>query len=198
MAEITLKDGDFGGGVTVTVGETALYLPDRVRPGLNEAVPVTAIAEIESLSNDHSGQLKEAARLSIKGFMSTGNPLGLAAGVLAVRKVKDVEFSVKLNDGRSFVAVADAATLANLKAAARPAVIRDDEEAEAAARADAVIAKYLGADGPPLEPDMPTDAGDAIPLEPEEPEFPAEARPAEPARPRAAAPARPVFGRRRR
>ena len=90
MAEITLKDGDFGGDVSVTVGEEALYLPDKARPGLNEMVPLTAIAEIEALSDDRSGQLKHAAKLGVRGFLTTGNPLGLAAGVLAVTKVKDV------------------------------------------------------------------------------------------------------------
>ena len=32
MASITLKSGDFGGDVSVIVGDTALYLPDRVIP----------------------------------------------------------------------------------------------------------------------------------------------------------------------
>lgn len=143
MAEITLKDGDFGGDVSVTVGEEALYLPDKARPGLNEMVPLTAIAEIEALSDDRSDQLKHAAKLGVRGFLTTGNPLGLAAGVLAVTKVKDVEFSVRLKDNRRFVATADAATFANLRAVSRTALVSSGEEAEAQARADAVIAKYL-------------------------------------------------------
>ena len=184
MAEIALKDGDFGSDVTVTVGETAFYLPDRARPGLNELVPLTAVAEIETLSDDHSGQLKEAARLGVKGLLTTGNPLGLAAGVLAVRKVKDVEFAVLLKDGRRFVAVSDAGTLANLRGASRTALVKAGEEAEAAARADAIIAKYLGPGAVPPAP----------PAEPQ----PAESGLAEAADPSAPdpAPARRVFGRR--
>ncbi len=181
MATITLKDGDFGGDVEVTVGEMALYLPDRSRPGLNELVPLTAIAEIEVLSDDRSAQLKEAARLSVRGLLATGNPLGLAAGVFAVRKVKDVEFSVVLKDGRSFVAVADARTLANLRGASHTALVKAGEEAEAAARADAVIAKYLGADAVPPGPDVPAGHGPAGATEPSAPD---------------AVPGRRVFGRR--
>ncbi len=184
MAEITLKDGDFGSDVTVTVGETAFYLPDRARPGLNEMVPLTAVAEIENLSDDHSGQLKEAARLGVKGFLTTGNPLGLAAGVLAVRKVKDVEFAVLLKDGRRFVAVSDAGTLANLRGASHMALVAAREEAEAAARADAVIARYLGPGAVP--PEAPAKLHQA------------ESSPAEAADPSSqdADPARRVFGRR--
>ena len=151
MATITLKQGDFG-EATVIVGETALYLPDKSRPGLNEMVPLTAIAEIEALSDDRSGQLKHAARLGVRGFLTTGNPLGLAAGVFAVTKVKDVEFSVRLKDDRRFVATADAATFANLRAASRTALVSQGEEAEAQARADAVIAKYLRPGALPLDP----------------------------------------------
>ncbi len=152
MAAITLKEGDFGSDATVTVGEAALYLPDRSRPGLNEVVPLTAIAEIESLSDDRSGQFKQAAKLGARGFLTTGNPLGLAASVFAVTKIKDVNFAVRLRDGRRFVATADAATLADLRAACRSASKPAGEDDEATARADAVIAKYLGPDALPLEP----------------------------------------------
>ena len=151
MATIALKDGDFGGDATVIVGDEALYLPDPWRQGLNEMVPLTAVAEVESVSDDRSGQLKEAVRLGARGFASLG-PLGLAASLLAVRKVKDVNFSVRLKDGRSFVATADAVTYANLRAACRAPLASGDEDAEAAARADAVIAKYIGPEALPLEP----------------------------------------------
>ena len=190
MAEITLKSGDFGSETTVTVGEAALYLPDRSRPGLNELVPLTAVAEMESVGDDRTGQLKQAAKLGARGFLTTGNPLGLAASVFAVTKVKDVDFAVRLKDGRSFVATADAGTYANLRAACRLAMTSVEEEAKAAARADAVLAKYLGADALPLDPEPQAPAvGEALP----EPGETAEAvdRPA--ADP---APARPVFGRR--
>ena len=181
MATITLKSGDFGGDVSVIVGDTALYLPDRARPGLNELVPLTEIDEIETVGDDHSAQLKEAARLSVKGLFATGNPLGLAAGVLAVRKVKDVEFSVRLKDGRQFVAVADAGTLATLRGACHAALVTAGEDAEAAARAEAVIAKYLGPDAVPLAPDGPAVDGPSETPEPSAPE---------------AVPGRRVFGRR--
>lgn len=189
MATVTLKEGDFGSDVTVTVGETTLYLPDRARPGLNEAVPLTAIAEIELLSDDRSGQLKAAARFGVRGFLNTGNPLGLAAGVFAVTKVKDVNFAVRLKDGRRFVAVTDARTYAEIGAAWRTPATADGEDAAAAARADAVIAKYLGPDAVPLapEPEPPAPAAAAEP-----PGEPSRADP--PARP--ARPPRRVFGRR--
>lgn len=160
MATITLKEGDFGGEAAVTVGEAALYLPDRARPGLNELVPLTAVAEIESIADDRSGQLKEAARLGVRGLLATGNPLGFAAGMMAVRKVKDVEFSVSLKDGRRFVAIADVITFANLRAACRTAHVVASEDAEAAARADAVIAKYVGPDAVPLARQAPAIAVD--------------------------------------
>ena len=152
MATITLKAGDFGGEASVTVGETALYLPDLSHPGLNEAVAVSNIVEIETLSDNRSSQVKDVARLGVRGFLATGNPLGLAAGVFAVTKAKDVEFSVRLEDGRSFVAVGNATTLANLRAACLAARTGTGQEDEAAARADAVIAKYIGRDGVPLQP----------------------------------------------
>ncbi len=158
MAEITLKSGDFGSGASVIVGETALYLPDMARPGLNEMVPLTAIAEIETLSDDRTGQLKQAAKLGAHGFLATGNPLGLAASVFAVTKVKDVEIAVRLTDGRSFVATADAATLANLRGFRSTALTTAEQDAEAAARADAVVAKYLGPDAPPLDREPPAPA----------------------------------------
>ncbi len=182
MATIVLKQGDFGSSDGVIVGEAALYLPDRSRPGLNEMVPLTAITAIETIADDHSGQVKEAARLGLKGLLATGNPLGLAAGVLAVGKVKQVEFSVHLNDGRSFVASADAGTLAHLREASRTALAGRGEEAEAALRADAVIAKYLAPAAPSLEPARAA-AGEAEDAEPK-----VAARPL---------PGRAVFGRRR-
>ncbi len=193
MATITLKEGDFGGGATVTVGDAAVYLPDRTRPGLNEMVPLSAIAEIESLSDDRSGQLKEAARLGLRGLLSTGNPLGLAAGVFAVSKVKDVEFAVALKDGRRFVAVADAVTLANLRAASRTPLVDAGEDAEAAARADAVLAKYLGPDALPRNPAPEPRTPAATP----DPQVQAsEGQAAAPQESAAQFPARRVFGRR--
>ena len=45
-------DGDFGTGVTARASEDELFLPDRSRPGLTEVVPLSAVAEIESIAND--------------------------------------------------------------------------------------------------------------------------------------------------
>ncbi len=195
MATITLKQGDFGSDVTVVVGEAALYLPDRKRPGLNELVPLAEIAEIELLSQGHAGQLKQAARLGARGFLAAGNPLGLAAGVFAVTKVKDVEFAVRLKDGRRFVATASALTLAALRAGSRTPARPTGEDAEAAARADAVIAKYLAPGALPAEPQpAPASKANAAPAAAPA----ATAAPAPAADDPAAAPAtdRPVFGRR--
>lgn len=200
MATIALKDGDFGGGVTVTVGETAFYLPDRLRPGLNQLVPLTAVAEIGDLAGDRSSQLEEAARPGLRGLLTTGNPLGLAAGVFAVAKVKDVEFSVRLKDGRRFVATTDAVTLANLRAACRTALVTAAEEAEALARADAVIAKYVGPHALPLAPvpeaEPPASTGEAAPVQADMRASVGEAAPAVESQAPAAGPARAVFGRR--
>ena len=139
MATITITDGDFGSGITVLVGENEMFLPDRARPGLTEMVALASVAEIESVADDYSGRLKEAGKLALRGASVLG-PIGLAASVLAVRKVKDVKFSVRLADGRSFLATADAATYATIRASfVRSKATSSVEDA----RADAVIAKYL-------------------------------------------------------
>ena len=139
MATITITDGDFGSDISARVGEDDLFLPDRARPGLTELVPLNAVAEIESIADDHSERFKAAGMLALRGASLLG-PVGLAAGVLAVGKVKDVKFGVRLADGRSFRATADATTYASLRAnfvRARGSFLVND------ARADEVIEKYL-------------------------------------------------------
>ena len=49
MGTITLKEGDFGSDVPVNVGSETLYLPDRERPGLTLAVPISDVVEMDSL-----------------------------------------------------------------------------------------------------------------------------------------------------
>ncbi len=196
MATITLIAGDFGSDTSVVVGEEAFYLPDPARPGLKDLVPFTAVASVEPVSDDRSGQMKQAAKLGLRGLTTLG-PVGLAASLLAVSKVKDMTFEVRLADGRRFTATADAVTYANLRAATsgRGAPAEDDEEA--AARADEVIARYLRESRQPAPhttaaaPPEPADAetvGRPVSMP-----ITAEDRLDVPA-----APDRPVFGRRRR
>jgi hypothetical protein len=142
MATITLTGGDFGSGGSVVVGEEAFYPPDPARPGLNELVPFTAVASVEAVADDRSGQLKEAARLGLRGLTTLG-PVGLAASMLAAAKVKDVSFAVRLKDGRGFTATADAVTYAAFGGACRAATGSSEEADEAATRADEMIARYL-------------------------------------------------------
>jgi hypothetical protein len=195
MATITLVNGDFGAGATVSVGEEELFLPDRGRPGMSEPVPLTAIAEVESIADDHSGQIKEAARLGARGFLAFG-PIGIAAGMLGARKVKEVKFSVRLQDGRGFTATADAITYAALRSARQSGRMSAADVEEADARADELIAKYLREKQaktalPPEEVAAP-----ALPAAPS-PVAPDVAQPADDPALKPAATERPVFGRRR-
>jgi len=103
---ITLKDGDFGAGVEVTVGSDDIYLPDPDRPGLNVMIPLGEVVEIDSIEDDRSGQINEALSLAADGFRQNG-PAGLIMGMYAAAKVKDVVFSARLQDGRHFVAMTD-------------------------------------------------------------------------------------------
>ncbi len=209
MATITLKDGDFGKGATVLVGSESLYLPDPAHPGLTEAVALTDIAGIEAVDSDRSSQVKEAVRLSAKGFLSAG-PAGLAMGVLAATKVKNVVFSVRLNDGRHFTATADAKTYAELRGAqvaARSSGLTDDTVSHAA---DEIIAKYVGqakpvpADNAPAPVNEPSPPAGETPPPPAQQATPIAAAPspderasrATPSRVRPERPQRPVFGRR--
>ena len=162
MATITLTDGDFGSDATVVVGDEALYLPDPRRPGLKELVPFTAIDSVESVSSDRSGQVKHALKLGFRG-LGTFGPLGLAAGALAVRKVKDVVFEARLSDGRRFAAKTDAVTYANLRAACTSRSMLAPDADESASRADEVIAKYLKESGKPM-PAVPVPAGEPVPV----------------------------------
>ena len=109
MATITLKEGDFGSEVD----------GHRRRGGALSARQVAAGTERDGAvdrGRRDRGPLRRPFRpaegggaLGARGFLTTGNPLGLAAGVFAVTKVKDVEFAVRLKDDRRFVATADAA-----------------------------------------------------------------------------------------
>jgi hypothetical protein len=148
VATIRLTEGDFGQGVTVSVGLSDIFLPDAARPGMVTPVPLSAVAAVEALESDHSHQFREAARLSVGGFLKAG-PIGLAMGVLGATKLKDVIFSVHLQDGRRFVASADAKTYADFHAAQVAARAAD----LAPSPADRIIAKYLDARRDALRPD---------------------------------------------
>jgi hypothetical protein len=157
VATIRLTEGDFGEGVSVSVGLSDIVLPDTARPGPVTTVPLSAIAAVEALESDHSHQLREAARLSVSGFLKAG-PVGLAMGVLGATKLKDVVFSVHLEDGRRFVATADAKTYAEFHAAQVAARAADLMPSPA----DQIIARYLEArrgarhaDAPPANPAPP-------------------------------------------
>ncbi|MEX0852175.1 MAG: hypothetical protein WD036_02675 [Bauldia sp.] len=144
MPTITLKEGDFGAGVPVSFGVDDLYLPDRERPGLSVPVPLTEVAEIESIEDDRSGQFQAALKLGAAGLVTAG-PAGLVMGAYAATKVKDIVFGVRLQDGRQFVAVSDAKTFAELRSAqiaARASLFIGN----IGGPADEVIAKYIDAE----------------------------------------------------
>ncbi|CAN5311459.1 hypothetical protein BH10PSE9_BH10PSE9_14210 [soil metagenome] len=115
MATITILAGDFGSELKARAGEEEFFLPERARPGMTMQVPFTAVAEIEAVADDHSGRIKEAGKLALRGVAALG-PLGIAAGMFAMRKPKDVKFEVRLSDRRRFGAVTDAVTFASLRA----------------------------------------------------------------------------------
>jgi hypothetical protein len=175
MPQINLKAGDFGTDRTVTIGEEEMYLPDPKVPGTFLTVPLSAITDVETVSDDHSGQVSEAVRLGLKGAAFLG-PVGLAAGMFAMRKVEEVTFVVRLKDGRQFVATGDARIYANMRGARLTGNLSGDGADDRAA-AD-VIAKYLNEQHEPgAIPESPARLPEPSPEE---------------------APARPTFGRRRR
>ncbi len=188
---ITLKEGDFGSDLAISYGADDLLLPDPDRPGLKVVVPLAEVAEMDAVRDDRSKVLKQALKLSANGLLGAG-PAGLAAGIYAVTKVKDVVFSVRLKDGRSFVAITDAKTYADLHAAqiaARGAAAVE----EGPSPADDIIARYLEearANGtlPPADAPVPEPAGE-----------PSQSAPAQPGDERQGGEQRPQrsFGRRR-
>lgn len=174
MSTITLTGGDFGSDSVVTVGPETLYLPDRAHPGLTEAVPLAEITEVETIGEDRSGQVKRALKLGASGLLTAG-PVGIAAGLLAVRQPKDVVFTAVLKDGRTLTATTDARTYADFHAAqvaARAAAMRE----EGPHPADEIIARYLAARSADPQPDEP--AGGDPPLAADGPVFGKRRRPA--------------------
>jgi hypothetical protein len=192
LPTITLRGGDFGTGETIRFDSGGLFVPDPARKGATIYLPFTAIEEVEALSDDHSARLKEAGSRAFEGFRKFG-PAGLAMGVFAVTKVKDVVFGVQLNDGRGFTAITDAATFAEV----HTAHIRGRAEALGPELgrhpADEMIARYVeAAKAAPAAAATPP----AVSPAPQPAAVPAKQAPAAGARP--PAPARPVFGRRGR
>ena len=185
MPTITLQEGAFGADATATFTDEDLLLPDPEHPGLKVQVPLASVVEIDAIGGDRSAQFKEALSLSAKGFGAAG-PAGLAMGLYAATKVKDVVFSVRFEDGREFVAKADAGTFADLhskQVSARVATLLGGPYDPA----DDVIDKYL----------QPKREEAALPPEP--PAF-VESDPVPVVERRVASsgrPERPVFGRRR-
>ncbi len=160
MATITLKAGDFGAGMAVTVGADALYLPDPRAPGRTESVPLGSLGEVEAVADDYSKRERSAMRLGLAGAALLG-PIGLAAGALALRKPKDVTFMARLADGRHFVATADARTYAALRSArltgSLPAGDGEEPPDEAI---DAMITRYVEAKASAPETPGPAAASD--------------------------------------
>ena len=145
VGTITLKEGDFGSDVPVNVGAETLYLPDRERPGLTLAVPISDVVEMDSLASDSLAVVKKAVKNGAMGVLF-GGPAMMAGGFTAATKVREVSFEATLNDGRRFVAVTDARTYADLHAtqlAARTAAMLGRAEDDAPHPADDIIAKYL-------------------------------------------------------
>jgi hypothetical protein len=182
MPTITLKEGDFGSEGVARFDLADLYLPDTAHPGATMLFPLSQVVEVESLRSDNTGRLQAAAKLSGKGFLTAG-PVGLAAGLLAARRVPDVVFKVSLSDGRAFVASADAATFAELHAAQLAACA---DAGGMRTPADDIVEKYIQAQAE--EEAAPT---------------PPQSSPSTPAAPAATVSGppktdRPVFGKRRR
>jgi len=192
MPEIILTDGDFGSG-PARADLSAFYLPDPARPGAMLIVALSDVAEMEATSSDNSRRIKDGLKLSARGFASAG-PVGLAAGLLAAGRIRDVNFTVVLNDGRHFAAHANADIFAEI----HTAQIAARAEHSGLTAADDIIARYresLASDTPavadtPAVVDAPT-----APAVPKSPAAPAPvAAPSAPVLPSQ----RPVFGRRKR
>lgn len=183
MPALTITEGDFGSGVEARADSSAFYLPDPSRPGAMLIVPLGDVVDMDAIASDHAGQVKAGLKLSARGFMAVG-PVGLAAGLLAAGRGKDVSFAVVLADGRRFIATASAETYADLHSAQLAA-----RGGEAAAHpADEMIARYIAgqnAEGEPAQ--TPPAAAASVPPPPTS---------VAPRAPSADAP-RPVFGKRR-
>jgi hypothetical protein len=185
---ITLQDGDFGADATASFTDEDLLLPDPKRPGLKQQVPLANVVEIDAIGGDRSAQFKEALSLSARGFGAAG-PAGLAMGLYAATRVRDVIFSARLEDGREFVAKADAGTFADLhskQVSARVAALLGGSYDPA----DDVIDKYLQ---PKPEADAATPSEPPTRIEPAPAPVPVIERPVV----ASVRPERPVFGRRR-
>jgi hypothetical protein len=144
-----LTGGDFGEG-PAAADLSAFHLPDPMRPGTFLVVPLAEVAEMVMERSDNTSRIKSAIRTGISGLLSAG-PAGVSAALLAAGKAPQTVFTVRLRDGHSFAALADAGVFADLHAA--------QIEAQGSGRphpADATIAKYFA------EHVMPP-AGDAPP-----------------------------------
>jgi hypothetical protein len=120
-------------------------------------VPMAEIAEINSIDTAPGERLKNAAKLGARGFVFAG-PIGVARGLFAATKVHEVVFKVVLEDGRHFVAAADAKIFADLHSAQIAARFAKFAEALPTA-ADDLIAKYVekrAPDGESIAPPLVT------------------------------------------
>ena len=187
MSTITLVSGDFGTGDPVRFDSDDFFLPDPLHPGVSMPLPLVEVSEMEAVEDDRSGQVRQALKLRARGFGAAG-PVGLAMGVFAATRVKDLTFRVRFQDGRQFLATTDAATYADLHAAQISARLTVFTEGGRTA-ADSLIAKYLDARDSIPRPAPRAPVQPASPAKPTVSEAPAAAEPARPEPP--------VFGRRR-
>ncbi len=191
MPKIALTGGDFGEG-PAAADSAAFHLPDPARRGATLVVPFGQVAEIAMVGSDNTARIKSAFRSGLRGVLAAG-PAGLSVGLLAAHKAADTVFSVRLKDGRGFLARAAAADFADIHAAQVAAA-----SAERAHPADGVIERYLSGRDKLSLPEQ-TNAG-AEPLSPALPSpapLPAAPVPSSPkARPLPRPPA--IFGKRGR
>lgn len=155
VPKLTLTAGDFGEG-PAAADLAALHLPDPLRPGSVLVVPLTEVAEMAMVRSDNTNRIKSAVRTSLRGLLSAG-PAGLSAGLLAAGRAPQTVFTVRLRDGRTFTALANAGDFADIHAAQVEAAAT-----ERAHPADSLIHRYLAERYGPSRPAEPV--VDSVPL----------------------------------
>jgi hypothetical protein len=115
MASIRIHGGDFNEG-RGSLATGFLTLP-RQGSFLGETVPLSAITSVTVATQENKKKLLRMVGGGVAGAVLLG-PIGAIGGMLLSGNKASITFVAQINDGRSFVATADAATFAKLQAAA--------------------------------------------------------------------------------